>query len=125
MKKADYDLYKDYLLSAFGAATATGLSAMVDGEVSHDQVTFCANLARSPTKTLCTQSNHIFMVLCAMFKLECLSLQRKLNPFALCKKRLINATQAAFEELQNVRACVTSDIKFVCEHEHEKYTAKP
>jgi len=27
------------LLSTFGAATATGLSAMVDGQVSHDQVT--------------------------------------------------------------------------------------
>ena len=39
MKKADLDLYTDYLLSTFGAATATGLSAMVDGEVSHDQIT--------------------------------------------------------------------------------------
>ena len=33
MKKADLDLYTDYLLSTFGAATATGLSAMVDGDV--------------------------------------------------------------------------------------------
>jgi hypothetical protein len=32
MKKADLDLCTDYLLSTFGAATATGLSAMV-GEV--------------------------------------------------------------------------------------------
>jgi hypothetical protein len=39
MKKADLDLYTDYLLSTFGAATATGLSAMVEGEVSHDRVT--------------------------------------------------------------------------------------
>ena len=39
MKKADLDLYADYLLSTFGAATATGLSAMVEGDVSHDQVT--------------------------------------------------------------------------------------
>jgi hypothetical protein len=39
MKRADLDLYTDYLLSIFGAATATGLSAMVEGEVSHDQVT--------------------------------------------------------------------------------------
>ena len=39
MKKADLDLYTDYLLSTFGAATATGLSAMVDGDVSHDQIT--------------------------------------------------------------------------------------
>ena len=39
MKKADLDLYADYLLSTFGAATATGLSAMVEGDVSHDQIT--------------------------------------------------------------------------------------
>ena len=37
MKKADLDLYTDYLLSTYGAATATGLSALVEGEVSHDQ----------------------------------------------------------------------------------------
>lgn len=39
MKRADLDLYTDYLLSTFGAATATGLSAMVEGEVSHDRIT--------------------------------------------------------------------------------------
>ena len=39
MNKPDLDLYTDYLLSTFGAATATGLSAMVQGGVSRDQVT--------------------------------------------------------------------------------------
>mgnify|MGYP003555849175 FL=1 len=39
MKKADLDLYTDYLLSTFGAATATGLSAMVEGDVSDDRIT--------------------------------------------------------------------------------------
>lgn len=39
MKKVDLDLYTDYLLSTFGAATAIGLSAMLDGDVSHDQIT--------------------------------------------------------------------------------------
>lgn len=39
MKKADLNLYADYFLSTFGTATATGLSAMVEGEVSHDQIT--------------------------------------------------------------------------------------
>ena len=33
------ELYTDYLISTFGYATATGLSKMVDGEISHDQVT--------------------------------------------------------------------------------------
>lgn len=33
------DLYSDYLLSSFGQTTATGLSRLVDGEISHDQIT--------------------------------------------------------------------------------------
>src|SRR5512147_636979 len=32
------DLYSDYLISAFGQTTATGLSALLEGEISHDQV---------------------------------------------------------------------------------------
>jgi len=32
------DLYSDYLLSAFGQTTATGLSTLLEGQVSHDQV---------------------------------------------------------------------------------------
>jgi hypothetical protein len=39
MKKADLELYTDYLLSTFGQTTATGLSAMVDGDISHDRIT--------------------------------------------------------------------------------------
>lgn len=33
------DLYSDYLISSFGQATATGLARLLDGVVSHDQVT--------------------------------------------------------------------------------------
>lgn len=34
------ELYSDYLIcNAAGYATATGLSAMIDGDVSHDQIT--------------------------------------------------------------------------------------
>jgi hypothetical protein len=32
------DLYSDYLISAFGQTTATGLSALLDGAISHDRV---------------------------------------------------------------------------------------
>ena len=38
--KTDYlELYTDYLISGNGYATATGLSAMMDNEISHDQIT--------------------------------------------------------------------------------------
>ncbi|GDX86036.1 hypothetical protein LBMAG43_20780 [Methylococcaceae bacterium] len=34
------ELYSDYLIcNVAGYATATGLSAMIDGDVSHDQIT--------------------------------------------------------------------------------------
>ena len=39
MKKDNFDLYIDYLLSTFASATATGLSAMLNGEMSHDKIT--------------------------------------------------------------------------------------
>ena len=39
MNKQHLELYTDYLLSTFGYATATGLERMMDGEVSHDQIT--------------------------------------------------------------------------------------
>ncbi len=33
------DLYIDYLISSFGATTATGLSSLVGGSISHDKIT--------------------------------------------------------------------------------------
>src|SRR5712691_173574 len=39
MNKELLDLYTDYLISSFGATTATGLAKLLDGQVSHDQIT--------------------------------------------------------------------------------------
>ena len=40
MNKPDiFDLYTDYLITSFSYTTATGLSNVVDGAVSHDQIT--------------------------------------------------------------------------------------
>ena len=41
MNKALLDLYADYLLSSLGRVTATGLSELVGGSVSHDQSVGC------------------------------------------------------------------------------------
>jgi hypothetical protein len=38
MNKEILDLYTDYLISSFGQTTATGLSKLMDGKISHDQV---------------------------------------------------------------------------------------
>lgn len=39
MNSEHFDLYTDYLISAFGPTTATGLARVLDGQISHDQVT--------------------------------------------------------------------------------------
>ena len=39
MKRNILDLYTDYLISSFGQTTATGLAQLMDGAISHDQVT--------------------------------------------------------------------------------------
>ena len=39
MDKSLLDLYTDYLISSFGQTTATGLSQLLDGQISHDAVT--------------------------------------------------------------------------------------
>ena len=38
MNKELLDIYTDFLISQNHYATATGLSAMVDGEISHDKI---------------------------------------------------------------------------------------
>jgi hypothetical protein len=73
-------------------------------EVFHKSLKSNANLAKSPTRTLRTQNNHVFLSICAAFKLECLSLKNKLSPFALCRKLLINASRSAYNELLHIRA---------------------
>ena len=39
MDKPLLDLYSDYLLCSFGSTTATGLSTLLGGALSHDQIT--------------------------------------------------------------------------------------
>ena len=39
MKKENLEIYTDYLICNSGFATATGLSSMLDGDISHDQMT--------------------------------------------------------------------------------------
>jgi hypothetical protein len=48
MNKELLDLYTDYLLSSFGPTTATGLSKLMEGAISHDQV---SRMLASPRKT--------------------------------------------------------------------------
>ena len=61
-------------------------------------------LAKSPTKTIKTQSNHIFLAIYSFFKLECLKIKHHLNHFALRMKLLVRANQVAYLELQKMKS---------------------
>ena len=73
-------------------------------EVFHKSLKSNAALAKSPTRTVTTQNNHVFMSIYAVFKLECLKLKHNLNHFALRAKIFIKATRLAYSELQALRA---------------------
>lgn len=72
-------------------------------EEYHKSLKSNAALGKSPTKTITTQINHIFLSIMAVFKLECLKIKHSLNHFAIRAKLLIKANQVAFAELQRLR----------------------
>src|SRR5438874_2479624 len=50
--RAVLDLYSDYLLSSFGLTTATGLSELLGGAVSHDRISRFLNSEPLTSSTL-------------------------------------------------------------------------
>jgi len=77
-------------------------------EEYHKSVKSNASFAKSPTKTVRTQSNHIFACLWAYVKLERLRLKTTLNHFAM-KGRLYQAALAsAYRELQVLKGEILS-----------------
>jgi len=64
------------------------------------------NLCKSPTKTVRTQSNHIFASIYSFFKLEYLSLKSGINPTALRTKLYLTANRAAFNQLENLKISI-------------------
>jgi len=74
-------------------------------EEYHKSLKHNVDLAKSPTKTVRTQSNHIFLSVLAFFKLECLKIKHKMNHFALRAKLLVKANQIAYLELQRIKVC--------------------
>ena len=79
-------------------------------EEYHKSIKSNTGLAKSPTKTVRTQSNHFFMSIYAYFKLELLSIKSKCNHFALKSALYIKALKSCFGELQEIK--INSQIKF-------------
>src|SRR6476620_3369157 len=54
------DLFSDYLISAFGQTTATGLATLLDGQGSHDRVQrFLAGTKRTSSDLWQTVKPHV------------------------------------------------------------------
>src|SRR5512143_1647803 len=70
----------------------------------HKSLKSNAALAKSPTRTLRTQQNHVFMTICAVFKLERLKMTHQLNHFALRATLYEKALQHAFSKLARLKA---------------------
>jgi poly-D-alanine transfer protein DltD len=62
------------------------------------------SIAKSPTRTLKTQTNHIYCAICAYIKLEKLKLKTRLNHFEIKNKIYIKALKSAYAELANINA---------------------
>lgn len=71
-------------------------------EEFHKSVKQNASLAKSPTKTVKTQCNHIFASIIAYCKLEFLKFKTKMNHFAIKYKLIVRANQIAMLELKNM-----------------------
>ncbi len=72
-------------------------------EEYHKSLKSNASLEKSPTKTVRTQSNHVFSSIYAFFKLERLKLATKMNHFAIRSSIYLKAIRASYEELRRMR----------------------
>lgn len=70
-------------------------------EVFHKTLKSNASMAKSPAHTVRTQSNHLFLSIYSVFRLEVMSLKLKMNHFQLRAKIYMSALRASFEQLRS------------------------
>jgi len=81
-------------------------------ETFHKSLKQNTALEKSPTKTVRSQSNHIFAAMIAFIKLERLKLVHHANHFALKSKLYLKAIKAAFTELNALSTAADDFVKF-------------
>jgi hypothetical protein len=86
---------------AFAALTTT-YHERWEVECYHKSLKQNGSLAKSPTQTVTTQTNHFFAALCGFLKLERLKMKTNLNHFALKSKLYLNALRSAFATLRTL-----------------------
>jgi hypothetical protein len=101
---AQYLVCSDVQLTSDQITTIYGTRWNV--EEYHKSLKQNVSLEKSPTHTVCTQTNHLFASLCGYIKLELLKLSHHLNHFALKSSIYLRALAVAFDafrQLQPVR----------------------
>jgi hypothetical protein len=69
-------------------------------EPFHKSLKQNASLEKSPTRTVRTQTNHLFAAFCGYIKLELLKVSTQLNHFAFKSQLYLRALQVAFDALR-------------------------
>jgi hypothetical protein len=92
---SDLDLTYDGITTGYGKRWHV--------EPYHKSLKQNASLSKSPTKTVITQSNHIFAALCAYIKLEMLKVSTQTNHFALKSKLYLQALRTTFDALHDLQ----------------------
>jgi IS4 transposase len=72
-------------------------------EEYHKSLKQNASLAKSPTRTVKTQTTHLFASLLAYVKLEKIKFVHKLNHFALKAKLYVAALKMAWKQLDEIK----------------------
>jgi hypothetical protein len=97
-----------YLVTSDRTLTAEQITTLYQKrwkvEEYHKSIKSNLAFAKSPTKTVRTQSNHIFACLVAFVKMERLRMHTHLNHFAMKAKLYQAALASAFQELQILKA---------------------
>ncbi|MEM6784120.1 MAG: transposase [Bacteroidota bacterium] len=96
-----------YLVTSDEEATSEALRAAYQRrwrvEEYHRSLKQNASLAKSPTRRVATQTNHLFCSLLAYVKLERLRVSAKANHYALKGRLYVRALHSAFEELRRLK----------------------
>lgn len=99
-----------YLVSSDLQLTAAQITTIYrkrwNVEPYHKSLKQNASLEKSPTRTVRTQTNHLFAALCGYIKLELLKSRTKHNHFALKSQLYLRALQVAFAALQQLQPVV-------------------
>jgi hypothetical protein len=75
-------------------------------EEYHKSLKQNASIAKSPTRTVRTQTNHLFAALLTYVKLERLKFVHNLNHFALKSKIYLNALKYAWKVFEEFTNCM-------------------